>query len=272
MYKNKKDVSIVYNNHEQKNNKCGKTKCVEVNGIRSDTLTECDNNPVTVDGITRGVVAKIPVVLAELTLQVNLDSIIDLPEPAIEIKDIKKRVKVTQCLLLQNTNVLFIKGFIRKNIDYSTRDCSNSIGICGDLKHCTVDVPFSCTTSLTFNGTAPAPVINNNRQEFEYFRQEDISGPGFADKDKLLSGDLSEFNQLSQEFFNELPYCELIRSRIVDFNEYLNRRKPYYGEVPFEEKEFMEIEEKTVLELTIKVLQKRQVEIPATVVASELDC
>ena len=270
MYKYNNGVPIVYNNKCSKN-KNGKSNCVEVSGVISDTTSNCDNTTVPIEAITDGAVAKIPVVLAELTLQVNIDSLIELPEPAIEIKDIKKKVKVTQCLLLQNTNVLFIKGFIRKNIDYSTRECSNSMGICGELKHCTIDIPFSCTTNVTFNGTAPAEVINNTRNEFQYFRQEDITGSGFAEKDKLLSGDLSEFNQISEEFYNELPYCELIRSRIVDFNEYLNREKPYYGEVPFEEKEFMEIEEKTVLELTIKILQKRQVEIPISVITSDTE-
>lgn len=272
MYKNNNnDVAISYNENKRKKKATVKPKCVKIKNVDSDTISDCDNKRVPIDGLTEGVVAKIPVVLAELTIQLNLDSIIKLPEPAIEIKDIKKRVKVTQCLLLQNTNVLFIKGFIRKNIDYSTRNCSSGIGICGDLKHCTVDIPFSCTTAVTFNGTEPADVINSNRQEFEYFRQEDISGPGFADKDKLLSGDLSEFNQVSREYFNELPFCELIRSRIVEFNEFLNRVKPSHARVPFEEKEFIEIEEKTVLELTIKILQKRQVEIPATVISSDMD-
>ena len=61
-------------------------------------------------------VTKVPVVLAELTLHVNLDTLINFPEPVLEIKDIKKRIKLTQCRLLLPTNKLFIKGFVRKNI------------------------------------------------------------------------------------------------------------------------------------------------------------
>ncbi|KJS83546.1 MAG: hypothetical protein JM58_12405, partial [Peptococcaceae bacterium BICA1-8] len=119
-----------------------KISCVNVDPVVTGSQPECPNTPVALTPITTGVVAKVPVVLAELTLQLNIDSIIDLPEPAYEIKNIKKRVKVTQCLLLQDTNVLFIRGYVRKNIDYSTRTCSNAEGFCGDIRHCTVDVPF----------------------------------------------------------------------------------------------------------------------------------
>lgn len=233
--------------------------CADVFG---GTVETCDNTVVALDPITTGVVAKIPVVLAELNLQVNIDSFIDLPEAAVEIKDIKKRVKVTQCLLLQDTNVLFIRGFIRKNIDYSTVACANTESICGDLRHCTVDVPFSCTTNVTFNGTPPAPIVNGTRNEFEYFRRSELP-VGFPEKDELLSGDLSEFNQTSTEFYNELPYCELISSRIVEFDEYVNRQVPPFI-APFEERLFDVIEEKMVLFLTLKILQNRQVAIDPT--------
>lgn len=235
-------------------------RCVRV---RSNTLENCENTPVDIDPITTGVVAKIPVVLAELTLQVNLSSFIRLPESAIEVKDIKKRLKIVQCRLLQNTNVLFIKGFIRKNIDYSTRDCSNYDGVCGDIRHCTVDVPFECTTSVDFNGTDPADLVFNSSSQFEYFRRDDLPGD-FPEKEKLLSGDLSEFNQITTEYLNELPYCEIIQSRIVEFDEFLNRRPIYDDEAPFEEREFKKIEENMVIFITLKVLQKRQVEIGST--------
>ena len=131
---------------------------------------------------------KVPAVLAELTIQFNVNSTISLPEPAIEIKNIKKRLKITQCILLQNTNMLFIKGFVRKNIDYSTRKCSTDEGICGDIRHCTMDVPFNCTTAVIFNGLDPIDPIPTTSTEFEYFSKKDLKGPGFAEKDDLLSG------------------------------------------------------------------------------------
>ena len=87
--------------------------------------------------------SKIPVVVAETTLQIDVNSTITLPERALEIKGCKKRVKVTQCMLLQAPGqtsgpiTLCVKGFIRNNIDYSNRLWSNTEGVCGDIRHCT---------------------------------------------------------------------------------------------------------------------------------------
>jgi hypothetical protein len=241
--------------------------------VSGGTTGDCVNTPTDISPLATGAVVKIPVVLAELTVQINADAIIDLPEYAWEIKRIKKHLKVTQCLLLQDTNVLFIKGFIRKNIEYTTRSCSSSEGICGDIKHCTVDIPFSCTTPVDFNGIDPLTPIPRTSAEFEYLREQDISGPGFADKDRLLSGDLSEFNQISTEYFNELPFCELISSKIVEFDEQLNRVSPEGYSVPVGEKRFKSIEEKMVIFITLKILQKRQIAIPPTAIGGvDIDC
>lgn len=233
--------------------------CVDV---ESNILDSCTNTPITPIGIGTGVIAKIPVVLAELTVQFNVSAWIHLPELALEVKNIKKKVKITQCTLLQPTNILFIKGFIRKNIDYTTGECSNMKGVCGELHHCTIDVPFECSTPINFY-TPPAELTVNSSAEFEYHRVSDLPNKHFAEKDKLLSGDLSEFNQIIVENFNELPFCELISARIFEFDEFIGRKRTHDDKLPFEEKFFRKIEEKMVVELTIKVLQNRQVEIPA---------
>ena len=235
----------------------GQQSCVDVD---SRNLSNCPNTPQTPSGIS-DVIVKVPVVLAQLKVRFNISSMINLPEPALEIKDIKKRLKITQCLLLQTTNVLFIKGFIRKNIDYSTRTCSNLEGVCGEIHHCTIDVPFECTTPISFC-IPPENLGINSRQEFEYLKEEELPRNMFAEKDRLMSGDLSEFNQISEEFFNELPFCELLSSKIVEFDEFINRTRPSGVDLPFEERLFSQIEEKMVIELRLKVLQKRQVRVP----------
>ena len=98
------------------------------------------------------IVTKVPVVLAEVTLQVNIDTTIVFPEPVLEIKDIKKRLKITQCRLLLPTNKLFVKGFVRKNIQYASPSTdiseSTSKSISSDLHSLTVDVPFTSITEI----------------------------------------------------------------------------------------------------------------------------
>jgi len=238
--------------------------CIDT--LNEGVVQDCSNTPVFIIGLTSGVIAKIPVVLAELAVQVNMHSTITLPERALEIKEIKKRVKLTQCLLLQDPEeqippVLFLKGFVRNNISYAARGCANSQGVCGDIRHCTVDVPFTCTTQVEFNGADPIIPVINTENEFEYFKRQPLFNRYFAEKDELLSGDFSEINQVTYEFYNELPYCELVSSRIIEYDEFINRTRPG-NDLPFEEKEFSQIEDKMVIYLTIKVLQKQQVSIP----------
>ena len=230
--------------------------------VQADTVGQCFNVPTDIEAISSGVVARIPVVLAELRLQVNINSTIELPEYAYEIKNIKKKVKITQCILVRETGLLFIKGFVRKSIDYSTRTCSNYSSFHGDIRHFTVDVPFTCTTEVFFNGTGPAPVYDNTSREFTYHTQQDIKGASFGTKDKLQSTDNTEYNQISSEEFNQLPYCEIIRAEIVEFDEALNPTGFDHKYMPFEERKFKKIEEKMVLYLTLKLLQNRQVAIP----------
>lgn len=246
-----------------------KVNCADVRDIDIETAP---NTITSIVALATGAVIKVPVVLAELTVQINANSVIRLPEHAYQIKSIGKQVKVTQCILLQDTNILFIKGFIRKNIDYSTRFCSNAESVCGEIHHCTVDVPFNTTTPVTFNGIAPLPPIASTVSEFEYFKREAISHPDFSEKDELLSGDLRENNQITTEFFNELPFCELISARIVEFDEQLFPTHPKCIITPFEEKTFNGIEEKMVIFITLKLLQNRQVAVPRVSATVSEDC
>ena len=82
---------------------------------------------------------------------------------------------------------------------------------------------------------------------------------------------MREHNQISTEFFNELPFCDLISARIVEFDEQLMpeppRDKNYV--TPFEEKRFHRIEEKMVLFITLRLLQNRLVAVPAVAGAAD---
>ena len=111
--------------------------------------------------------------------------------------------------------------------------------------------------------TPPAEIALNSSSEFEYFKVSDLPNQHFAEKDNLLSGDLSEINQFMTENFNELPFCELIQARIFEFDEFIGRERPCHDNLPFEEKFFRRLEEKMVIEVTLKLLQNRQVTIPS---------
>lgn len=243
--------------------------CVRQNcaTVVADTVPLCDSDPVKNKKFDhheldkRKLLVKIPVVLAEVDVQIDVFSEITLPTPAIEIKRIKKRLKLTQCRLIQNTNKVFLEGFVRKNIEYATAEqCVDADSVCGNIQHCTLDVPFRCVTEIENFITKPEAAIPSKTKEFEYFSSTALPSD-FPEKDRLMAGDLSEFNQESFEYFNELPYCELISSTITEFDEFLNRTPIAGG--PFEERIFTQFDEKMVIILRFKLLQNQQTFLPA---------
>lgn len=230
----------------------------------SSVQPEVSNTPLTPHTVSGQVVVKVPVVLAETTVQVDLDSNIEFPDNVLEIKRIKKNLKVTQCRLLLPTNKLFIKGFVRKNIQYATPRKGDRFGVSSDIRSLTVDIPFSVVTELSFIHK-PQFQATASEQEFLYFTSEPLPN-GFAPSDQLMSRDFTQYNQINSEVFNEQPYCELLASRFIELDEVLDRKmgvvkdaKSSDIEAPFEEGTFTKIEEKMVVEFSLKVLQNQQV-------------
>lgn len=249
--------------------------CIDVND--SASLGECASVPVApilTPGGTR--IIRVPVTLAERSVSSSLSANITFPKPVLEIKDIKKRVKLIQCSLILPpvataaeafTPVdghLFLKGFIRKNIQYAspTTDTSASC-VSSTLNSLTVDIPFECMTTIPAGEfiTPPQRPVINSRTEFDFFRAQSL-GMGFPEKDQLLSSDLSQFHQNSTQFYNNIPFCELISSSMTEWDEAIDRQ-PLPGNAPFEEGRFQHIVEKVFLQFTIKVLQNQQVRLTA---------
>jgi hypothetical protein len=250
--------------------------CVEFN--TSAHMGECENvraTPITTPGTAA--IIRVPVTLAERTIRTNLVAHIKFPDPVLEIKDIKKRVKIVQCRLLlpgipastnpadifERTDLrLFIKGFVRKNIQYAS-PCPNSTDECVSsvMKSLTTDIPFECVTTILGSEfiTPPQLPFFNQRDEFDIYREQDL-GHGYPEKDHLLSSDLSQFHQVSTQYYNQVPFCELISSNITEWDEAVDRKK-LPGQSPFEEGAFHTVLEKMFLEFNIKILQNQQVPV-----------
>lgn len=243
--------------------------CINFN--ESATVGDCENTVATPIVTPSGPrIIRVPVELAQIDVTTNLVANIKFPDPVLEIKDIKKRLKIVQCRLLlpARTNLnfedrtlpLFLKGFVRKNIQYAT-PCPNSSGKCvsSEIRSLTVDVPFECVTNVLVDDVQLPNV--NTRSEYDFFRAQEL-GKGFPEKDELLSSDLSQFHQVSTQHYNQLPFCELIRSEITEWDEAVDRR-PLPGNAPFEEGTFHEIVEKMFIQFRVKILQNQQVRITA---------
>src|SRR6476661_2167403 len=79
--------------------------CIDFND--SASVHDCESTRIapisTTPGRNNQVIMKVPITLAERNVSTSLSAKINFPHPVLEIKDIKKRVKIVQCSLLLNT-------------------------------------------------------------------------------------------------------------------------------------------------------------------------
>ncbi|HDR7794395.1 TPA: hypothetical protein QCY19_003030 [Bacillus luti] len=200
--------------------------------------------------VTPNALIKVPVVLAERTVQIVVEANIPLDPPAVEIKRVLKNVFLTQCKLVPvafapvaGTNYrrvtrakLFVEGYIRKNIEYAANDCNAPL--------------FDRIANVNFYGFAD---LNDG----DFLTQPLIAASSDAASHFInpKNGDLPRLDKYFFEntvYYNEQPYCELIAANFfeLDFSP---------CPTPLNDS-FDTLREKIVLDLTLKVLQVQQVQ------------
>ncbi|TGE37979.1 hypothetical protein E4K67_08265 [Desulfosporosinus fructosivorans] len=194
-----------------------------------------------------------------VTVSIPTESIFTLPTKALEIKMIRKNLRITQCRFFNHlppvcgipndTPKLFLGGFVRKDIQYSEPIRQTATTVEGTIKDFVIDLPFTCVVDL--GGThSISPTLFNQQQEYEFSSTTSLP-LGFSPKDKLISGDLNEFNVISQQYFNTSPNCELIYSQINEMDDPLDRVRLPGG--PFEEGFFRTVQEKMIILIQLRL-------------------
>lgn len=201
------------------------------------------------------VTMKTPVVLAERTIQVVVEADIPLTPAATEIKRVTKNVFLEQVKLVpvRFTRIgtteffrvtrakLFISGFIRKNIEYSSAACN------GALQDRIADVQFSGFTELA--DLAPTG-------DFFLFP---IIGLSDSSKALFLNETNDQLPRLDKYFFqnnvqyNEQPYGELVGANFYELDFSPVQVDP--------EGQFSILREKIVMDVTVKLLQVQQMQV-----------
>lgn len=262
--------------YPSKNRSCH-DQCCDAKVIKAETECQCPTTPLPPVTIPAGAfIGKIPVELAFINVQIPVMATIKLEHKAYEIKRTKKNAYVTQCHLLPaliktpgtntTTGTLFIEGFIRKNIEYATKECSSDGVTSGKIRHTTVKIPFKCSTTVTFpsphsySKTALRPpmfIPNTPSTEIgQYAERIDTCEPC---KEAILGQDSCQQCFTTTEIFNEPVFCELVSAT---FNECDIHLDPTICCDPTEQT-FQKIQEKILLTLRIKILQKQQVKVMA---------
>ncbi|HEY8804475.1 MAG TPA: hypothetical protein VIM42_05070, partial [Clostridium sp.] len=131
------------------------------------------------------------------------------------------------------------------------------VNVCGDIRHCTVEVPFNFTTRvLLIRG--PVFAENTAPSELEFFTDK-IQGCDVC-ADPVLGRNPCDQSFFSTEVFNEKPFVELEKADITEIDIHTN---PTSNCLTPSEQMFTKLTEKIVINLTLKVLQNQQVRIAA---------
>ncbi|WP_312116541.1 CsxC family protein [Brevibacillus reuszeri] len=193
---------------------------------------------------------KVPVTLAETSVVVCVEANMNLEKPATEIIRAWKSAIIEQCELVPTFNPysakLFVKGFIRKNIEYATVDHTSPSSVCGDIRHMTAFLPFDFCTDITFPQTGPSLQLS----------------PDFSSSGALANhcGNGAQINTglySNRQVYNEKPFCELGYTEFTELDIGKNL-KNISGFV----QSFTSVQEKIVLRIGLKILQNQQVPLP----------
>ncbi|WP_411168403.1 CsxC family protein [Clostridium sp. MB05] len=253
-----------YNTINTNDNECVKQPCAVVKSQPQSITEQIAVAPAVIPA--GPVVVKVPVVLAEVNVTIPVEATITLDQVAMEIKRIRKNVFLTQSRLIPfsqdnrpGTGILYIAGFIRKNIEYATQTCRTfgTANVCGDIRHCTVEVPFNFTTRITFL-RPPIFVQNTTPREVEFFTDK-LQGCD-ACADPVIGRNTCDQSSSFTEFFNEKPFTELVSADITEVDINTN---PNISCANPTEQMFTRLTEKVVVNLTLKVLQNQQVRVQA---------
>lgn len=209
------------------------------------------DTPVSRVLIPAAATIKVPVVLAERTLQIVVEANVPLSPAATEIKRVHKNVQLNQVKLVPVAftpipgtdffNVtrakLFVAGTIRKNIEYASAACN------APLVDRIATIPFSGFAELTAEDFLAFPILAAS---------SDATAQFLSDKDDL-SPRLDKFFFQNQVNFNEQPFGELVRANFFELDFSPKNVKPGAA--------FNLLREKIVLDLSLKVLQVQQFEV-----------
>ncbi|MDP4092324.1 MAG: hypothetical protein Q8920_03095 [Bacillota bacterium] len=116
------------------------------------TLLATPSSSIKIEGKKTGVVTKAPVLIGKTQVQIYIDALADLQEPALEITNTKHDLQLEHCEFIQEEDAkngkLLMSGYIRVNVDYTTPNIldDGTVGI--ENKRTGMNIPFKCFTKL----------------------------------------------------------------------------------------------------------------------------
>lgn len=201
----------------------------------SKMLTECTSKLVIERNRQGFIAVKLPVIITEVTVNINIQNAIQFTRNVINLVSVKRRVILKQCRLIAETNKLFFNGIVIKSIEYNEETFHGSGNSKGRIKNMTINIPFQCVTSVEYIND---PQMGENKT-------------GEPKVFKMVNGE-----QTFVDSYREIDeiYCELVK---VNFNE-LNINDCNDAVVTEQHiHTFRKLKQKMVMTLTLRLFQKQ---------------
>jgi len=213
-------------------------------------------------------VATLPIIIAEKNIDIPIESIFKLKNPALDIKNMKKDVYLTNSTILPMyekddisaplNGKLFLEGFIRNKLDFSiAKDVHDNI-INLDTESVIIYIPFKYTTLIQFK----FPPVTSKEKAEDYI-------PIYISSDCVNSH--SDYHENSYEYTNKKDTqcdeyincntppinCEISKTKINETYTLMDKT-PFNSDFPIE-MNFHTFKENIIVNLSLTLLQKQGV-------------
>ncbi|MFZ5989608.1 MAG: hypothetical protein ACOYWZ_21125 [Bacillota bacterium] len=129
------------------------------------TITEIQSESIWPAGRYGPLVARIPVIISQTKVHINIESKVDLDHSVLAIRNCSRNVFLTQCKLLdigdKKHGKVHLNGYISESIEYAASNCIKDTKLGADIRYKTVKVPFECATKIEY---CSRPVLKTPNQ------------------------------------------------------------------------------------------------------------
>lgn len=170
------------------------------------TISESQSERIRPSGRGGPLIVKIPVVISQMRVHINIESKIRLDRPALDIRHCTRNVSITRCRLLDMGNKrsgkLYISGFVKEDIEYASEECKGEKSMTGELRYITVKIPFESSARVDYY---MVPCMKKGGQMLAVALGE--GSPGVQGED-ILYCEFEDINVLGADLFRENSFSE----------------------------------------------------------------
>ncbi|MBU3188024.1 hypothetical protein K9O30_00255 [Clostridium bowmanii] len=211
-------------------------------------------------------IATLPIIIAEKNIDIPIESIFKLKNPALDIKSMKKDVYLTNSSLLPLyekqgipdalNGKLFLEGYIRNKLDFSIAKEVHDNIINLDTESVIIYVPFKFTTLIQYKS---APVFSRTEDYIPIYILSNCQD--FHNDYHKNSNEYTNKRETQHEEYincNTPPIkCEINKIKIHETYTLLDKA-PFNKDFPIE-MEFHTIKQNIIINLSLELLQKQDV-------------